>query len=121
MSKNRFIMPKKSKHYTEEERRVLIYIKILDSKTAKELFSEEELLAMREYIKRYVKDEKKDSEEEKKPTYEYHPTHNRRDSDHLQRSYPANVDQLSGRVYTFEKPRLSPEEYKRQREFFKGL
>ena len=44
-------MPKKSKHYTEEERRALIYIKILDSKTAKELFSEEELLAMREFLK----------------------------------------------------------------------
>ena len=113
-----------------DQRRIIIYIKILNSKNVSKHYSQEELDFMLNYIKEHVKVKEEVKVEEARMIYPDKRVekksnnikrHYYRSDDSLSNYRTPNPDDIRGNVYHYDKPRLTDREYKQLQKFFDTL
>ena len=113
-----------------DQRRIIKYIKILNSENASKHYSQEELDFMLNYIKEHVKVKKEakinevrmiypDKRVEKKSNNIKR--HYYRSDDSLSNYRTPNPDDIRGNVYHYDKQRITNKEYKQLQRFFDNL
>ena len=113
-----------------DQRRIIKYIKILNSEYASKHYSQEELDFMLNYIKEHVKVKKEakinevrmiypDKRVEKKSNNIKR--HYYRSDDSLSNYRTPNPDDIRGNVYHYDKQRITNKEYKQLQRFFDNL